>query len=101
MGAAGHGTDPYPDPTFGEKRFKFSGFGGQGVLSLGLVIAEAAGRAGRYVSWLPSYGPEQRGGSAPARSSWAASRDRLADRRQSGRPGGMNQPAHWRSSAPP
>lgn len=43
---------------------KFSGFGGQGVLSLGLVIAEAAGKAGRYVSWFPSYGPEQRGGAA-------------------------------------
>ena len=43
---------------------RFSGFGGQGVLSLGLVIAEAAGEGGRYVSWLPSYGPEQRGGSA-------------------------------------
>jgi len=52
------------DPTFKEKSFKFSGFGGQGVLSLGLVIAEAAGRAGRFVSWLPSYGPEQRGGYA-------------------------------------
>lgn len=33
-------------------------------MSLGLVIAEAAGRAGRYVSWFPSYGPEQRGGAA-------------------------------------
>ena len=52
------------DPAFKEKRFKFSGFGGQGVLSLGLVIAEAAGLAGRFVSWLPSYGPEQRGGYA-------------------------------------
>ncbi|NLI73657.1 MAG: ketoisovalerate oxidoreductase [Euryarchaeota archaeon] len=48
-------------PTIG---MKFSGFGGQGVLSLGLVIAEAAGRAGRFVSWFPSYGPEQRGGAA-------------------------------------
>ena len=64
MGTTGHGIDPFPDPTFAEKRFKFSGFGGQGVLSLGLVIAEAAGEGGRYVSWLPSYGPEQRGGSA-------------------------------------
>ncbi|MCG7844416.1 MAG: 2-oxoacid:acceptor oxidoreductase family protein, partial [Methanomassiliicoccales archaeon] len=52
------------DPSFKERKFKFSGFGGQGVLSLGLVIAEAAGRAGRFVSWLPSYGPEQRGGYA-------------------------------------
>jgi 2-oxoisovalerate ferredoxin oxidoreductase beta subunit len=66
MGTTGHGIDPYPDTKFGEKRFKFSGFGGQGILSLGMVIAEAAGDDGRYVSWLPSYGPEQRGGSASA-----------------------------------
>jgi 2-oxoisovalerate ferredoxin oxidoreductase beta subunit len=66
MGTTGHGIDPFNDPKFPEKRFKFSGFGGQGVLSLGLVVAEAAGNDGRYVSWLPSYGPEQRGGSASA-----------------------------------
>ena len=53
-----------PDLLVKERSYKFSGFGGQGVLSLGLVVAEAAGRAGRYVSWFPSYGPEQRGGSA-------------------------------------
>lgn len=53
-----------PDRTFKERRLKFSGFGGQGVLSLGLVVAEAAGACGRFVSWLPSYGPEQRGGYA-------------------------------------
>lgn len=52
------------DDSFKERKFKFSGFGGQGILSLGLVIAQAAGMAGRYVSWFPSYGPEQRGGSA-------------------------------------
>ncbi len=34
MGEAGSGKDPYSDPSFKEKRFKFSGFGGQGVLSL-------------------------------------------------------------------
>ncbi len=34
------------------------------MLSLGLVVAESAGKAGRYVSWFPSYGPEQRGGAA-------------------------------------
>jgi 2-oxoisovalerate ferredoxin oxidoreductase beta subunit len=64
LGGSDGGVEPQPDPAFREKRFKFSGFGGQGVLSLGLVIAEAAGRAGRYVSWFPSYGPEQRGGAA-------------------------------------
>jgi 2-oxoisovalerate ferredoxin oxidoreductase beta subunit len=60
------GIEPRPDPSFTERHFKFSGFGGQGVLSLGLVAAEAAGKAGRYVSWFPSYGPEQRGGAASA-----------------------------------
>lgn len=45
-------------------RYKFSGFGGQGILSLGLVIAKSAQSCGRHTSWLPSYGPEQRGGSA-------------------------------------
>ncbi len=49
---------------FAEKKLKFSGFGGQGILSLGLVLAQAAGKAGLNVSWFPSYGPEQRGGSA-------------------------------------
>lgn len=64
FGEGDHGQSAQVDPSFQERKFKFSGFGGQGVLSLGLVIAEAAGRAGRFVSWLPSYGPEQRGGYA-------------------------------------
>ncbi len=41
-----------------------SGFGGQGVLSLGKILAYAAMTEGREVSWMPSYGPEQRGGTA-------------------------------------
>lgn len=41
-----------------------AGFGGQGVLSLGKLIAYAAMLEGRQVSWLPSYGPEMRGGTA-------------------------------------
>jgi 2-oxoisovalerate ferredoxin oxidoreductase beta subunit len=49
---------------FAEKEFKFSGFGGQGILSLGLVLANAGSTAGKNVSWFPSYGPEQRGGTA-------------------------------------
>ncbi len=50
--------------TFPEKRFKFAGYGGQGILSLGLTIAEAARLENRHTLWFPSYGPEQRGGSA-------------------------------------
>lgn len=47
-----------------EKRVKIAGFGGQGVLSMGVVLARAACAAGYEVSWLPSYGPEQRGGTS-------------------------------------
>ena len=52
------------DPNVPEKRFKFAGYGGQGVLSLGLCVAEAARLERRHTLWFPSYGPEQRGGSA-------------------------------------
>jgi Pyruvate/2-oxoacid:ferredoxin oxidoreductase gamma subunit len=45
-------------------RVKVAGFGGQGVLLLGEVLAEAALAAGLEVSWLPSYGPEQRSGTS-------------------------------------
>jgi 2-oxoglutarate ferredoxin oxidoreductase subunit gamma len=41
-----------------------AGFGGQGVLFAGKLIAEAGLIEGREVSWLPSYGPEMRGGTA-------------------------------------
>ena len=47
-----------------ERHFKFTGFGGQGILSLGLVVADAARALGLETTWLPSYGPEQRGGDA-------------------------------------
>ena len=42
----------------------FSGFGGQGALTAGKFIAEAAMTEGKNVSWFPSYGPEMRGGTA-------------------------------------
>jgi 2-oxoisovalerate ferredoxin oxidoreductase beta subunit len=45
-------------------RVNIAGFGGQGVLLLGQILAEMGMRAGREVSWLPSYGPEMRSGSA-------------------------------------
>lgn len=41
-----------------------SGFGGQGLLFAGKVIAQAGLLEDRFVSWLPSYGPEMRGGTA-------------------------------------
>ena len=45
-------------------KLKIAGFGGQGILLLGLGMAQAAMQAGYNVSWLPSYGPEMRGGTA-------------------------------------
>lgn len=41
-----------------------AGFGGQGVLFAGQVLAYAAMDAGKVVTWIPSYGPEMRGGTA-------------------------------------
>lgn len=42
----------------------FAGFGGQGVLAGGVILAQAAMLEGQHVSWMPSYGAEQRGGTA-------------------------------------
>ena len=47
-----------------ELQFKFAGFGGQGVLSLGMMMAQMAMQRNMEVTWLPSYGPEVRGGVA-------------------------------------
>ncbi len=46
------------------KQFLFSGFGGQGILFSGKFIAYKGLMDGKQVSWLPSYGPEMRGGTA-------------------------------------
>lgn len=42
----------------------FSGFGGQGVMFIGQLLGYAAMDAGQEVTWIPSYGPEMRGGTA-------------------------------------
>jgi 2-oxoglutarate ferredoxin oxidoreductase subunit gamma len=42
----------------------FAGFGGQGILLIGDILAHAAMEEGREVAWVPSYGPEMRGGTA-------------------------------------
>ena len=42
----------------------FAGFGGQGILFAGKVMAYCGLLEGRQLSWLPSYGPEMRGGTA-------------------------------------
>lgn len=42
----------------------FSGFGGQGVLTMGMILGYAAIKERKEVTWMPSYGPEMRGGTA-------------------------------------
>ena len=49
-----------------EQRVKIAGFGGQGVMSAGVLLANAAISEGLEATWLPSYGPEMRGGTANA-----------------------------------
>lgn len=49
---------------FRDYTIKIAGFGGQGVLLLGQLLTEMGMREGLEVSWLPSYGPEMRSGSA-------------------------------------
>lgn len=46
------------------KEIIIAGFGGQGVLSMGKILAYSGLMENKEVSWFPSYGPEQRGGTA-------------------------------------
>lgn len=59
-------SEPLPEvpAQYRNPRIKIAGFGGQGVLFLGRLLADAGMRRGYHVSWLPSYGPEMRGGTA-------------------------------------
>ncbi|MBC9782908.1 2-oxoacid:acceptor oxidoreductase family protein [Heliobacterium chlorum] len=47
-----------------EHRMIFAGFGGQGVMLMGQLVAYAGMLEGKHVAWIPSYGPEMRGGTA-------------------------------------
>ena len=47
-----------------KKSFVFSGSGGQGIMSAGITLAHTAIDMGKHSTYLPEYGPEQRGGSA-------------------------------------
>ncbi|KQC13954.1 MAG: 2-ketoisovalerate ferredoxin oxidoreductase [Desulfuromonas sp. SDB] len=56
-----------PNPTkdiYEQPKIKVAGFGGQGILMLGVLLSEAAMLNGKQVTWIPSYGPEMRGGTA-------------------------------------
>ncbi len=52
------------EPQFHNPGFIIAGFGGQGVLMLGNMLAVSGMCEGKNVSWIPSYGPEMRGGTA-------------------------------------
>ena len=47
-----------------QSEVQFAGFGGQGILLSGKILASAAMAEGLEVAWVPSYGPEMRGGTA-------------------------------------
>ena len=64
VNGAGVDAAPAAPPQELDLRIKVAGFGGQGVLMLGEVLAEAGLEAGYEVSWLPSYGPEMRSGTS-------------------------------------
>ncbi len=49
---------------YSEMSIRIAGFGGQGIMSTGQILAQVAMEYGYNVSWLPSYGPEMRGGTA-------------------------------------
>ncbi|ADP77219.1 ketoisovalerate ferredoxin oxidoreductase, beta subunit; ketoisovalerate ferredoxin oxidoreductase, gamma subunit [Methanothermus fervidus DSM 2088] len=53
---------PKHDKRFEEIKIKLAGFGGQGIISMGFILAQAGCIERKYVTWYPSYGPEQRGG---------------------------------------
>ncbi len=48
-----------------KKEFIIAGFGGQGVLSMGKMLAYTGLMEDKEVTWMPAYGPEQRGGTNP------------------------------------
>lgn len=49
---------------YSQQAVVFSGFGGQGIMFIGQLLAYAAMDEGYHVTWIPSYGPEMRGGTA-------------------------------------
>ncbi len=57
-------ADGRADGTRRTEKCILAGFGGQGIMLMGQLLAQAGMDDGRCVSWLPSYGPEMRGGTA-------------------------------------
>jgi len=56
--------DKNPNAAFKKVALRVAGFGGQGIMSTGIALANVGMEYGYSVSWLPSYGPEMRGGTA-------------------------------------
>ncbi len=75
-----------------QSEVQFAGFGGQGVMLMGQILAEAAMDAGFEVVWIPSYGPEMRGGTAYCTVVISDRPDRVADHPQPPAPG-RHEPA--------
>lgn len=70
-----------------------SGFGGQGVMAIGKTMVEAGMEEGLFVSWLPSYGPEMRGGTANCSVVLSDQPSGSAGGAQSKRADAMNKPS--------
>lgn len=68
LGAFGETHEPDKEllSSFPTTQLKFAGFGGQGVLTAGAILAASAMKENLEVTWIPSYGPEMRGGTANA-----------------------------------
>jgi 2-oxoisovalerate ferredoxin oxidoreductase beta subunit len=64
IGLSAPGAERVAQAPAGLHRMVLAGFGGQGVMFLGALLAHTGMVQGRHVSWLPSYGPEMRGGTA-------------------------------------
>ncbi len=63
-GFSEHLSPPKTPTNYQSPRVKIAGFGGQGVLLLGQLLAQSAMVSDLFSTWLPSYGPEMRGGTA-------------------------------------
>jgi 2-oxoisovalerate ferredoxin oxidoreductase beta subunit len=63
-GIEGYAEEKSARMDFAPIQVKIAGFGGLGVLSMGIILAQAGVKANLNASWFPSYGPEQRGGTS-------------------------------------
>ncbi len=76
-----------------ERNLMVAGFGGQGVMTLGKFLADATcNSTDKNVTFFPSYGAEQRGGTANCYVVIADEGDRRAARRRDGRPDRYERP---------